>query len=134
MATLHTYEVNRSNVNFVRDQINRKKSSSPYLATEQQSMSVSTDYDSFPYTRWFRGVPGRSEPTVAEREAGWRFREDKCYDLPTSVLYKEHSYPNHCFETACSTVFPCYPEYLRKYADRDKMSVMLNKSCTVQYR
>ena len=36
---------------------------------------------------------------------------------------------NHCFESAGSVVYPCYPEYLKKYSDADKMNVMLNKSC-----
>ena len=129
MATLHTYEVNRSNVNFVRDQINRKKSSSPYLATEQQSMSVSTDYDSFPYTRWFRGVPGRSEPTVAEREAGWMLRNDKYYKASKiSDVWKPQP-PNHCFQSACSTVRPCHPK-----PDRTELHEVYNKSCNVSFR
>ena len=36
---------------------------------------------------------------------------------------------NHCFESACSVVYPCYPEYLKKYSDKEQMNVMLNKSC-----
>ena len=31
---------------------------------------VGTDYDTFPYTRWYRGIAEAAEPIVAEREAG----------------------------------------------------------------
>lgn len=124
--------INRGNVRNVRAQIVEKKMSRPYHATICDADQVLTDYDTFPYPRWWRGVAGLSEPVVAEREAGWRPRRDPCYRLNNAV--EESPYPNHCFEAACSTVFPCYPPYLTKYADRESLNVMLNNACIVQYR
>ena len=110
--------------------------STPYHATVKQAGSVVTDFDNFPYNRWYRGNPLSDIPIVAEREAGWRPRHSSCYKVSESPCKKSNhdTYPNHCFEAACSTVFPCYPEYLTKYADRDALNLILNKSCIVQHR
>jgi len=127
-----TQYINSSNVNHVRRQIAKKSGFSPYLATKQEASDILTDYDVFPYPRYFRGVPTSSVPIVAEREAGWRPRHDDCYKVLQPPV--EANYPNHCFSSACSTVYPCYPEYLTKYADRELLNVILNKACVPQYR
>jgi hypothetical protein len=135
MASKFTHIVNQSNVKNIRQQIARKKESTPYHATVTQSVQVLTDYDTFPYPRYYRGVPDSTVPIIAEREAGWRPRHDTCYSVvePNDVpLYPE--YPNNCFQAACSTVFPCYPEYASRYADLEAMNVFLNNKCIVQYR
>ena len=124
--------VNEKNINNVRKQIADKASYNPYYATVQQASEVLTDYDTFPYPRWWRGVPESSQPVVAEREAGWRPRHDSCYCITSPQ--NPGLYPNHCFEAPCSTVFPCYPEYLQKFSDREALNVILNKACIVQYR
>ena len=127
-----TQNINSSNVNHVRRQIAKKNGSAPYLATKKEASDILTDYDVFPYPRYFRGVPTSSVPIVAEREAGWRPRHDDCYKVlqPPSKI----NYPNHCYQAACSTVYPCYPEYLTKYADKELLNVILNKACISQYR
>ena len=127
-----TQNINSSNVNHVREQIAKKSGFLPYLATKKEASNILTDYDVFPYPRYFRGVPTSSVPIVAEREAGWRPRHDDCYKVlqPPSKI----NYPNHCYQAACSTVYPCYPEYLTKYADRELLNVILNKACIPQYR
>lgn len=127
-----TQRVNNENIHNVRSQIAKKKGCIPYHATVRQAEQVLTDYDTFPYPRWWRGVAGLSHPVVVEREAGFRPRKDDCYKInesPTPVPY-----PNHCFEGSCSTVYPCYTQYLQKFSDKDSLNVMLNKSCIVQYR
>ena len=126
--------INEHNVNTVREQIAQKKLDRPYRTTIVQAGDVLTDYDSFPYQRWWRGVPQSSTPVIAEREAGWRARHDNCYEIqpPTEVI--QQPYPNHCFQTACSTVHPCYINYLDKIPDVDLLNTMLNKACIVQYR
>ena len=105
--------INYNNVNNIQEQIKNKKQPNPYFATTKQSKSVITDYDTFPYPRYFRGKPESSLPIVAEREAGWRPRHDDAYkskvDLeltpdcvmgsPSSnflKLYKEEIY--HCYD------------------------------------
>lgn len=127
--------INKRNVDNVRTQILKKKGDKPYHATINTASSVLTDYDTVPYPRWFRGVPDSFLPVVAEREAGYRVRYDNCYKLSESPHIHEHTpYPNHCFEAACSTVYPCYPDYLQKIADRDALNLVLNKACIVQHR
>ena len=134
MASKFTPLINEINVNNVRAQIAKKKDSSPYYATLGQSSQVLTDYDTFPYPRYFRGIPQSSQPIVAEREAGWRIRHDECYRVDQDPTKEKWNYPNHCFESSCSVTFPCYPEYLQKQADRGQLNVILNKTCPTQYR
>lgn len=133
MASSFTPIIDKSNVHNVREQIALKKSCQPHLATVNDSAQVLTDYDTFPYPRWFRGIPDSSQAIVAEREAGWRPRHDDCYKV---LIPKDKNtrYPNHCFEGSCSVTYPCYPEYLTKYADREALNVILNKTCISQYR
>ena len=126
--------INDLNVGNVRTQIARKKDPNPYHATTQQAVQVITDYDTFPYPRYYRGVPDSSVPIVAEREAGWRPRHDGCYRVNQPPSMTPGPYPNHCFQSACSTVFPCYPEYLTKYADREALNLVVNRACIPQYR
>lgn len=132
MANNFTFEQNLKNVNSVRAQIYRKKSSNPYMATLNDAAQVVTDYDTFPYPRWFRGISKSTRPIIAEREAGWRSRHDSCYKV--SQPKSSDNYPNHCFQGPCHFTHPCYPDYLTKYADEAILDTILNKACTVQYR
>lgn len=128
--------INDVNIMNVRQQIALKKNPNPYRATIEQGSEVLTDYDSFPYKRWWRGIPTSTRAIVAEREAGWRPRHDNCYGFnkPPSVEVSQESYPNHCFQSACNTVYPCYPEYIDKHTSRNMVESLLNKACIVQYR
>ena len=132
MANPMTPFVNNTNIHNIRRQINRNKTGQPFFATIKDAKAVLTDYDTFPYPRWYKGVPEASIPIVAEREAGFRLRHDNCY----TVNRKDElvKYPNNCMQTACSTVYPCYPEYLTKYSDREALDLILNNTCIVQYR
>lgn len=130
--TDNTPYINMNNIESIRSMINKKNSNIPFLPTIANAGSTFTDYDNFPYNRNFRGVYYSPNPVVIEREAGWRSRRDDCYKM--SIPYKKDPYPNHCFESACSTVYPCYPPYLSKITDRESLNVILNKACTVQYR
>jgi len=124
----YTDQTNCRNVDAVRKQIARKLDYSlPFLPTAQMAARTVNDMDDFPYNRFFRGVYYKQHPVVFEREAGWRPREDKCYQ---PVCFEQPGYyPNHCFEGPCSVVFPCYPGFLRKYADKEELEVMLNRTC-----
>lgn len=108
MNDLLTRNINKNNILNIHKQINTKKGCEPYLATKGKVTEILTDYDTFPYPRYFKGIPGYSEPVVAEREAGWRPRHDNCYNFTYPMSRSEK--PNHCFEYACSTVLPCYPK------------------------
>jgi hypothetical protein len=57
-------QIMSSNINNVHAQISRKKGSNPYYATLKLGDEVITDYDIWPYTRWYRGIPEASFPIV----------------------------------------------------------------------
>jgi len=120
----------RSNINQVRRQINLKNRSTPYYAFQSTIKPVVDDMDHFPYNRFYRGVYHSVKPIVLEREAGYRQRHDACYKPVIAAIPPPK--PNHCFEGPCSVVYPCYPQYLRKYADKDELEIMLNKTCVIK--
>lgn len=127
-----TPKINQHSIESIRFEIGKKIGPNPYFANNQTVDSVVTDMDHHPYSRWFRGVYYYSDPVVMEREAGWRPLEDPCYNLvmpPQPV--KE---PEHCFEIPCTTTLPCYPKYLAKYSDKERLDVMINQACIPQYR
>jgi hypothetical protein len=122
--------INTQNIQHVREQIARKKGDNPYLATIEQSAQVLTDYDTFPYPRWFRGIPQFVNPIVAEREAGWRTRHDTCYEVRHPPCHMR--YPDHCFQPACSTVFPCFTRASDKFSSLDRLEDIINHECIVK--
>lgn len=118
-------------IDYIRNIIN-KKINGPYLANNKSVLKSVTDQDHHPYSRYFRGVYYFPDPIVFEREAGWRPIHNNCYEM---VIPREPDpEPNHCFEAPCTTTFPCYPQYLAKYSDKNALDVMINNACIVQYR
>jgi hypothetical protein len=107
--TESTY-LNLRNVHKVREMITRKEGTCiPFYATVCDSASVIGDFDNFPYARFFRGRYDSTEPIVIEREASFRPRRDSCYRTKPCQECDFTEKPQHCFEVACSTVFPCNP-------------------------
>ena len=51
----------------------------------------------------------------------------------TEKILKRH-YPNHCFQVACSTVTPAYPEFEKQYAYKEEAELFSNRACIIQYR
>lgn len=127
-----TPTLNQNNIESVRKYIGQKISWKPFFANNLDVTNSVTDFDHHPYSRWYRGVYYYPDPIVLEREAGWRPQEQQCYN--PNYIPKKDPVPQHCFEAACSTIFPCYPQYLAKYADRDKLDSMINNACIVSYR
>jgi hypothetical protein len=125
-----TEKVNNANIASIRKQISEKMGYNPYYGTVNDAESIITDMDHFPYTRFFRGIYKSPYPVVFEREAGWRPKRNSCYNSVNKCNEKS-PYPNHCFEAACSTVYPCQPKNLK---DPDALKVQLNNSCIVEYR
>jgi len=119
-----------NNILNVRSQIAQKIQAKPYYATSNTVKRTVDDMDHFPYNRFYRGQYWREKPVVFEREAGYRKRHDNCYK--PKFDYIPDPKPNHCFEGPCSVVYPCYPQYLRKYADKNELEVMLNKTCVMK--
>ena len=126
---LSSDEINTANKNFVHARITYKNSSTPYYSS---GPSPITDMDTFPYPRFFRDSFKSETPVIFEREAGWLPRNDHCYRVPQTNNVK--MYPNHCFQAAPSTSYPCYPEYLRKYSDKDELKLQLFKTNVNEYR
>ena len=96
----------------------------PYYATRSTVGSCITDFDDFPYRRFWRGEAANPHPVIIEREAGYRFVERNCYT--THPVYTVE-YPQHRFEGPCSTVYPSVPD--KRFADHEAMNVMLNRAC-----
>lgn len=129
MSTVYDQIRTAANIAKVKDQIERKKAFCPYIATVEHSNQILTDYDVFPYTRFFRGQPLSTEPIAAEREAGWMLRDDKYYKASLISEVSKPQPPNHCFQSACSTIRPCHPK-----PDRTELHEVYNKSCNVSFR
>lgn len=127
-----TEKINNANVASVRKQISEKNGSNPFYGTRNGVESVITDMDHFPYTRFFRGIYKSTEPVVVERESGWRPHRATCYSI--NYCKDKDPYPNHCFETACSTVYPCYPKIIKRHSDREELLDQLNNNSIVHYR
>jgi hypothetical protein len=123
--------INSRNIQNIQYQISLKKGFNPYHATIDTASSVLTDYDTFPYPRYFRGIPSSDVPVVAEREAGYRPRYDSCYKMKKDI--KNVPYPNNCFQQPCSTISPCYNKDVEQNG-RPIADTLLNNSCIVQYR
>ena len=116
-------------MNEVQHIIQLKNQDRPYYSLGPK---VITDMDTFPYPRFYRGRYESSRPIIIDREAGWRKRCDINYVYtPTHV---EIPYPNHCFQAATTTVYPCKPEYERKYSDKKEMELQLYNSRVNEYR
>ena len=90
----------------IQDHIKQKKSYSPYYAVATSGNLVLTEFDHFPYTRWWRGKAKSDVPIIAEREAGWTPRHDDCYKNKKHI--KEVKIKDIHFQPACSTVYPAH--------------------------
>lgn len=121
-----TDQLNRQNISSVRRQIHMKQSDEPFFGTINNAQSEITDMDNFPYNRFYRGVYNSSDPVVMEREAGFRPVINSCYSK-TECPKPSPPYPNHCFQSSCSTIFPCRPK--SKLSDQQ-----LNNECISHYR
>lgn len=109
-----------------------KNGSVPFYASATSNL---TDMDVFPYNRFFRGIPESDVPVIHNRMAGWKPRHDKCYNIPKVVdANSSDYYPNHCYQSAPSTTYPCYPEYVRKYSDKNELDIQLFNRNVLEYR
>ena len=95
-----------SNVKHIREQIKQKNGYKPFLATNADSVGAITDFDTFPYPRFFRGQALSYEPIVLEREAGWRVRKDWCYTPFGRKISGETPLPAVQFQVPNGTIIP----------------------------
>lgn len=101
-----TNALNRCNVSNIQSQIRLKQGYKPFLATQKDSVGAVTDFDTFPYPRFFRGEVLSSEPIVIEREAGWRIRTDWCYNPSVKNVSVEAPNPQLRFQLPDNTIVP----------------------------
>jgi hypothetical protein len=80
-----------------------------FYATNLDVGQTRTGMNHFPYTSFYRGQYNLSEPVIFDRRAGYSHVGVNCYDTKTKY---EVAYPNYCYETACSTIYPCVPGQL----------------------
>jgi len=132
MNHLTEYVLSEQGTDHINFLIKRKMDSEPFLCNKNIVKNIVTDIDHQPYTRYFRGVYHSSEPKIFEREAGWRPRNDDCYNI--NYIIEDEQDIGHCFETACSTKFPCFTKFQAKYNDKNKLDEIIHSNCSVEYR
>ena len=116
--------MNVENKNKIQHEIMLKNTYTPYIV-DNTIYNVQNDMDIFPYPRWFTSVPTENNPTVAEREAGWKPKN-------TSFLKQQNTKkqplrnPNLCFQAPCSVVYPCYAQ--------DNSYININRACINEYK
>lgn len=140
--SVYTPIINDINIIHVREQIAAKVAGvrcngtfGPFRPTMEQGSAVLTDYDTFPYPRWWRGIASSTMPIIAEREAGWRPRHDDCYSISQQPQQVEtFSYPENCFESASKTIYPCRPNLDQGQRANQQLETALNTDCIIKYR
>ena len=96
----------------------------PYYGKLGDVMAVETDYDSFPYTKFYRSVYNSFDPIVYERKAGYRVLENKySCERPSRDTYN----PDLVFSAPSSTTYPGYPTYFYEYASEVARNNGLNR-------
>lgn len=104
----------------------------PYYGKLADVMRSPTDYDRFPYTKFYRSVYSSPEPGVYERKAGYRALGD------TRAACGARTEPGACdrsmrapadlvFSAASSTTYPGYPTYFYEYASEVARNNGLNR-------
>lgn len=99
--------------------------STPYYGKLGDVVRSPTDFDNFPYNRFFRSVYNDPDPTVYERRAGYRVLENKLYKCPPAG--GDTFVPDLCFQPAATTTYPCYPTYFYEYANEVARNNALNR-------
>jgi hypothetical protein len=120
--------INKANYHNIYDEIQHKiQYSKPYYANNTTVRKCITDFDNFPYSRWYRGIASSKYPIIIERESGYRkvlptYNEEQVnnYNYRFSATKTDKNQIsgingygsgnqniNQCFESACSTVYPC---------------------------
>jgi hypothetical protein len=121
------------NIKNVRKMIDRKVGilgQQNFYVKENEIKGVFSDVDQMPYTRLYRGDPFTNEAVTWSGDSGFKPRMNGFYK-PLVEGPMSNSDPL-CFQTPCSTVYPCYPQYLQK--GQDKASELLqDRYCVKRY-
>lgn len=83
----------------IRRAIDEKNNQSIVHMADSESIKFSrTDRDVFPYNRWYRGRFGSQYPTIHQRKAGVRKRQDYLYERNDNLFNTYDIYPKHQFQ------------------------------------
>ena len=108
--------INKQNVETVQDLIKQKNNGLPFTVSNQATADIKTDIDSWPYNRYYRGIPSFSNPVIMEREAGFRQLDNNCYK-PITVL-KPRIEPDITFTPPCTTILPSHKDIYSQFEMR----------------
>jgi hypothetical protein len=125
-----TKDINEMNFNSIRKLIARKQSHEPSFTTREDASNIITDFDHFPYKRFFRGVYNNYKPVLLEREAGYRPIRNNCYQFIDCKPLPPLEPPNVCFQFPCSTIYPCMP----KMQTNESQGLAPNQDCVQCFR
>jgi hypothetical protein len=96
--------------------------SKPYYATGNTIKQFHTDFNQFPYPRFYRGEYNNSHPIILDREPGYaKMVKTVKYDNDIGIIKTPAPY---FFQMAASTVLP-----LKNSEKWDSREFHLNKSC-----
>jgi hypothetical protein len=124
---MHSQQINNKNVENIRKQIiNKINYNSPYYATLTNAGNVITDVDNFPYNRFFRGKYNNPNPTVMERQAGFRKVNNSCYAAKCQI---DKSFTDYCFQYPCSVILPCNLKYANIDGKRQFLDIANKRGC-----
>lgn len=84
-----------------------------------------TDFDNFPYNRYYRSIYNDPNPHVYDRPTGYKVLTNSIYECPKGA--PDTYVPDNCFSASGTTVYPCYPPYFYQYAETDARNVALNR-------
>lgn len=100
----------------------------PYYGKLGDVKNVQTDFDNFPYNRFFRSKFDSPYPSVYERKSGYRQLHNKDYQCPMDTSCTNSPFhPDLCFSAPSSTTYPCYPAYFFQYANEIERNNALNR-------
>lgn len=86
------------NQKIIQEQMFLKNLDAPYTVSNNIIKDVKTEYNTFPYRKWYKGKYSSHKPIVDKREAGFRPVE-----FQTNKMYFVHSYRNLNFQPPCSS-------------------------------
>ena len=94
----------------------------PYYATGETIKQFPSDFNQFPYPRFFRGIVKSDYPVILDREPGYsKVYSTKSYDYKEGLNDKA---ANYFFQIPCSTVLP--PQNEKTWSNRE---FHMNNNC-----
>ncbi len=113
-------------MDYIERQIQRKLDyNTPYYGKLGDVMQTETDFDNFPYNRFYRSVYDSTKPGIYDRKAGYRVLETAKYACPQKPL--DTFVPDLTFSAPGSTTYPAYPTYFYEFAETASRNNGLNR-------